>query len=349
MKNYKLLKEYLTLLLENESNLISSDEAGNLIDLKLEEVLRNISDVATIVSENDMSGLFEEEFLKELGVTDRFTIWILVGLDYNLSLDKIKEYLRRTIWNSSEKKEEEGGALLFNQSDLETNIQKVIDASTECKKVIDKILQKINDDSTSDFEEAPGNAPLGKVAFPALRSNVPLEKNTPIETALQKAILDHIIASDSIKKEDAKLIKSFISKNWYTSAFSEPDVQVVYRGMAVTESYIKEILNEESLEESGSKEINWDFSPRRESSSWTKSEKSAMYFAKQGRGPITLILTANISDNPDKFIDLKNIYSFKKFSNYKTEEEIIGIGNIKVSKIEWRSKKPFIPKNAVLF
>jgi hypothetical protein len=342
MNKYKRLKNYISLLLKEETdneNLLSSEEGKKIITQKMKEFSQKISDINKTIADNEIEDFIEEATLLRMGIKNFKNYYLIKFMEINrdygeeAALDSLSSHMKAQI-----KTEEIEGS--WDVSYLKDNIESVMSEMDEyfqeIKRVIDQIIKKASEDNQNlgDFSEAPPDAPLGKIAFPGLRSDVPFEKNTKVESGLQKAISLHIIKNKMLNAEQGRIIKGLIANNWYTSAFSEPSVQVVYRGMTVPKKYIKGILGRDNVSASGEEDVTWDFKPLAETSSWATSKDAAKRFSHPD-GNYGLIMTANVSDNPDKFIDLNGLYSFDAYKLYVNEKEVIALGNITISKIEW--------------
>ena len=339
MNKYKRLKNYISLLLKEETdneNLLSSDEGKKIISQKMKEFSQKISDINKTIADNEIEDFIESATLLRMDIKNQFLVKFMeINRDHGeeAALDSLRSHMKALI---KTEEIEDSWEVSYLKDNLESVMSEMDEYFQEIKRVIDQIIKKTSEDNQNlgDFSEAPPDAPLGKIAFPGLRSDVPLEKNTKVESKLQNAISLHIIKNKMLNGEQSRLIKSLIANNWYTEAFSEPKVQVVYRGMTVPKKYIKGILGRDNVSASGEEDVTWDFVPLEETSSWSTSKESAERFAKPS-GDYRLIMTANVSDNPDKFIDLKGLYSFAAYWLYAHEKEVIALGNINISRIEW--------------
>jgi len=80
-------------------------------------------------------------------------------------------------------------------------------------------------------------------------------------------------------------------------------------------------------------------------SSWTKNADQASKFArnqfstgvdfKKTGGGIALVLIAPTTDNQDQFFDIEAFYDGFIKSEFHSEQEVIGLGNIIITKIQW--------------
>jgi hypothetical protein len=46
-------------------------------------------------------------------------------------------------------------------------------------------------------------------------------------------------------------------------------------------------------------------------------------------------MTARVGENSGKFIDLSRLYAIEAFSSYDYEQEVVGVGPIKIFKVRW--------------
>lgn len=333
MKRNTILKEYLRLIIENEKqneeDLIQKEEAKSLIASSLREPISNI---IKIISEKNLFDFIEYYPLKTFKREARNFLMDIKGSD----LDEAILYRIALIFENLSITEKDGSEFVTKHF-LESYIEDELKICAEAEKSLQILAKKVEEDEGSDFSETTkSDAPLGKIVFPSLRQDVPLEKNTAVETTLQNAIYGHIIRNKKLKSEDAQIIKSLVSGNYYPKWFSEPTAEILYRGMSVPKSYIANILGTDvdKTPRSGEKMIDWDFVPLDETSSWTTDEDEADSQFSVGSG-VSFLMTANVSENPDKFVDIEKLYGISSFMDYSREQEVIAIGPIKVFKIRW--------------
>jgi len=211
-----------------------------------------------------------------------------------------------------------------------------------------------------EWEEtaAPEDAPLGKYAFSPQRQNTtnppPKEKNTKIESMLLATLSKHVAGTTPMSSNAAQIIKALLERGLYKDVFKTPKVDRVYRGMGVTEEYIQNLgINPNELnEELGKEKIEdmlgrrkakvvekeFTFKPRGKTfaSSWTLSPKVAADFAatsSPSRGTYMVIMEAETTLNNGSFLDAAGFYEIDNLSSFSSEEEVFGLGEIKVSKI----------------
>ena len=196
-----------------------------------------------------------------------------------------------------------------------------------------------------DDYEAPEDSMLGRYAFAPQRTDkkLPLEPNTSIEQHLLRALEKHITDEKKLSQEDAALIQHFIKNDEYVEIFNEPTKDWVYRGMGVEPRWIKNVIDENEFEsnESGLIEKSFIYEPWDATSSWSLSNIVAMNFSMNySFEGVEIILHANVDDNRFSFFSgPKGFYRVGSLSGVSKEQEVIGVGKIKVSKISWRKKK----------
>jgi len=208
-----------------------------------------------------------------------------------------------------------------------------------------KVLQLIaaGDKKISSAAAAPEDAPLGRIAFAPLRKGKPFEPNTPIEDELIKDIRDHIEVNGHISDKHAKLIQSFMANGWYSDVFKYSQ-GTVYRGMAVDRGWVKKNLGIDRITKIPTEvEKPFVYSGGKYAGSWTASFNMAKRFAteqQEATGEMAdylVVIEADVSDNPEKFLDASEIYGSTDMEEYKSQKEHISFGKIKVKKATlWR-------------
>ena len=188
--------------------------------------------------------------------------------------------------------------------------------------------------------EAPEGAPLDRYAFAPQRDDVPTEFNNEFEGTLLDALASHFRANNKLHAKHVNIIKNFLQKGWYKKVFHEPNVRWVFRGMRVGRNYIAKALQTDDFPEEGSMGKSFTFKPYDEgtSSSWTLDVKTARAFSKSNSDEYHygLILCARVDKNFNSFVmGPGGLYSVDELQEYASEHEVIGLGDIKVSKIFW--------------
>lgn len=202
--------------------------------------------------------------------------------------------------------------------------------------------------------EAPEGSVLGRYAFASgnKRPDAPDEDDTPEEEKLYSDILSIINgAVGHIDKDDVKIYRRALEAGYdemigkVTSKRTAKSIKNVYRGMAVTEEWIKNFIGQdEPLPDTGSVEGSFVFLPNTKggsSWSWDKGIAESSGYQEPGleeKGLIFhVVLTADGSiDGPNDFIHITNaMYGIMKYE-YGNERESIGVGDVQVKKVEWR-------------
>lgn len=206
------------------------------------------------------------------------------------------------------------------------------------EKHVEKMAERL--DAAS---EAPPAAPLGRIAFAGTRPNKPFEPDTDREKALHRALLNHIRNNIALSGRDVTDIKELLKKGWYSEVFKAPSVPVVYRGMAVSKKWLMAALKRQRIDEKGSVEKSFTYTPRRGgSSSWSTVKSVAKAFAIDSDARFTssadvlVILSARVKDNAGSLITGPGgIYKVVDADFLEDEKEVVGLGKLRVFKVEW--------------
>lgn len=231
--------------------------------------------------------------------------------------------------------------------ELVDTLKQISDFGRDLKSAINRDSKKL-----SKYNGAPPDAPLGRIAFATARKNKPFEVNTPVEDELMTKIIKHVEGAGNLDEKSVKLIRKLIDAGLYDDVFKMSEVDTVYRGMAVPVEWFKKLKFKDPRAQSSiddmripknSKseplEVSYVFKPDSDTSSWTTSYGIAKAFAveqveqQSGRAAALVVLSARVSDNPGKFVDLSNVYDIVDISSYRGQKEQIGVGPIKVSQI----------------
>ena len=204
--------------------------------------------------------------------------------------------------------------------------------------------------------EAPEEAPLGQIAFSPHRLEKSIfkgEPNTPAEKALYQAFMDHLHANVPLSGEAAAMVKSLLSSGNYSKLFKEPSVATVYRGMTVSEDWLGGVLDlplDEEISPSGRAAVSYVLSPRRgEAMSWSRSKQTSSRFSMTKTGAkskpgFEVMLIASVEENPGTFLDMTGLYNVDEFNAFRKEKEIVSMGDVAVSRIEWTASQKAIEK-----
>jgi len=225
----------------------------------------------------------------------------------------------------------------------EAYIRNVIKWLTYVKNSVPRIKDELEDHSGG---EKP-TAPLGRFAFPGERTknNLPFEPNTDLENSLQAAIDNHFHDNEPMPTDAGNTLRKLLSKGLYDDVIKEPKTQNVYRGMCVSEEWLRKITKlpkTKEIPEKGSVEKSFTFTPRHGSStSWTTEEAVGWRFAKdahrENEEDYLIIIVSSLKANPNRFLAADDgLYKLKIPAQFNTEQEATGLGPIKVTKIEWK-------------
>jgi hypothetical protein len=208
--------------------------------------------------------------------------------------------------------------------------------------------------------EAEPSAPLQQWAFADQRKGkVPYEANSKEEQKLYNDLYAHFVNNDPISPAHAKLIQSFLQKGQYASVFREPKQAYVLRGMNVPADYLRKALKlkpGDDLPPKGNKAASFTFTPLsgRGATSWSSTSQGAVKFSNDGGyGSYAIIMVASVKKNPNKFcMGPGALYNVQGFDEYETEDEVIALGEINVSKVFWSinsitKSTPGLPKGGV--
>lgn len=196
-------------------------------------------------------------------------------------------------------------------------------------------------------EKQIDDAGMGSYAFaPRRRKQVPVEQNTDKENDLWDS-LDHHVETNR-PMEDSKTgaygFKNILKHGWYDSVINEPKVTYVFRGMALSRDELLGLgvtMKQLIAKSSDKTSVKATYRPlvTGQSSSWSDSLFSAKKFA-QPRGtdkPYIVVAVAKVADNHNSFMSGKNgFYNISGLDEYAFENEVIGLGNIKVFEIHWQ-------------
>lgn len=174
---------------------------------------------------------------------------------------------------------------------------------------------------------------------------VPDEPDTRDEKALYDELKAHFVANEALSKDEASLIKRLMADGKYSTILKKPDVEYVYRGMTVYDEYIRRALglgDDESLPRKGSKTASFTFTPRNGGgSSWSLRHESTHGFMG-GNKDYNVLLLARTSDNDGSFVSGPGgLYNVGELGKYDDEQEIVGLGPIKVAKIIWNDSSEY--------
>ena len=196
--------------------------------------------------------------------------------------------------------------------------------------------------------EAPDDAILGNYAFANVRPGIPPEVNTKVEDELEQELTTHFVNNMHMSAKSGRALKTSLENDWYEKILSEPKRATVYRGLRVSEEWMIKNIGEnwrkqfDETKEGRLKTNNMVLRPITGNASsavtsWTNSIKTAREFAfgpSSDDAVFAVVCCAAIKDNPNQFIDsAAGLYGIKGHDEFADEQEVLGIGSIKISHI----------------
>ena len=206
-------------------------------------------------------------------------------------------------------------------------------------------VQKFNKDSAELKKKIPPEAPksgvLDQYAFADHRhGKTPHEPDNEKERELYNALRAHFAHNNPMSKKFADQLAVFIKKGQYDKIIREPKQKWIYRGMGVSESFIRKSLKmkpDQVMSPKGHKIAWFTFTPKGSAggTSWTINAEKAKNFTSSET--YRLIMVASTTRNEQKFVlGPGGLYDVEGLDTFTDEEEAIGLGEIKVSKIFWQ-------------
>lgn len=224
-----------------------------------------------------------------------------------------------------------------NVNDLIILFRTVPNKIADFIKIFDEEKKKID-----DVAEAPKDAPLGQIAFAPSRKEKPYEKNTEEEDKLLHALERHFGGQEPLPKTSFDRIKEMMRNDWYVSIFKETNVEIVYRGIAVGEDWLMNVLKRDSVNDSGSEDVSVKIGKENYVASWSRGHRVAMRFSNSNIDDdknYSVIMHAKVEENPNVMLDCDGLYKVAEMKNFDHEEEIICLGPVKIQKVEWKRKR----------
>lgn len=338
-------------------------QAGQFLSLAISDLLAGKKSMAAnlLLQAADKTGFDKQQFFQG-GVRYPFSQWVNDVRNVNMSgSDSKQNELWLTQYIRSKDTSAENIRKFTNWfvpwSDTFIDMMKVykglLDKHAELRNTTDPELK------ATTYKKFPADAPLGSYAFSPQRQKTgrfapPMEPNTELENSLLSELEEHMLGKTPLSAEAANQIKSFVRQGLYTDVFGDcSEYSVAYRGMAVDEKYIKNVLglspeelasNNPSPKNPLEIDGNWTFQPQSGSgaSSWSLNWRASMHFAEMGkRGGkyiFSIVMEAPISENSGSFIDVSEFtdnvaLKRKDMSMLREEMEAIGLGNIKFNKV----------------
>ena len=199
-------------------------------------------------------------------------------------------------------------------------------------------------------KEAPKNAIFGSYAFPDLRpydvaaGEIDLEDDTTSEKQFEKDFKNHFDNSHPLSSDEAAILKRLVKKGYYNKVFHWTDASIVYRGLAVSKSWMAKALKlkaNETIPDEGTLDVPIQYKPRTgATSSWSTDPFVAKDFANEHTSvsefPYLILLEADPATNAQKFLAGDGgLYRLDITRDYRSEHEVLALGTIKVNKLTW--------------
>lgn len=183
---------------------------------------------------------------------------------------------------------------------------------------------------------------LDKYAFADQRKDVPKEKNNEYENKLLNRLSWYILSNEQPGDEDSVWVTEFLKNGEYADVFVKPKVEYVYRGMIVSEDYLKNAIKKQP-EDSGDLNARFVFEPLELNrfTSWTTKKDIAADFATgyRPKNPryYGVIMRAKTSENDNALLECTELlHKILGTTEYTSEHEVIGIYDINVDHVEWK-------------
>jgi hypothetical protein len=206
------------------------------------------------------------------------------------------------------------------------------------QKNLSDIRSKL-DKITKKMDKLP-DGPFDKIAFADERHGLGgIEPDNKTERLVVRQLRTHFANSKGITPGTASMLQAMLKNGEYKDFIAAPKNRVVFRGMRVPKAWVAKAIGEKAmysipLHKRAAFEKKFTFTPKRPVASWTSSIATAREFS-QGSTDYSVVLHAAVDENPNKFIDCKRgFYDSTIADNYNDENEVIGIGQIKVFKLE---------------
>lgn len=184
------------------------------------------------------------------------------------------------------------------------------------------------------------DGPFDKIAFADERPGLDgIEPDNKTERLVMRQLINHFSNAKGITPGTAAMLQGMLKNGEYKDFLSEPKNKVVFRGMKVPKAWIAKAIGEKAMysipmHKRATFEKKFTFTPKRPVASWTSSIATARKFS-QGMHDYSVVLHAAVDENPNKLIDCKRgLYGSSIATGYEDENEVIGIGQIKVFKLE---------------
>ena len=219
-----------------------------------------------------------------------------------------------------------------------------------------KKLNKPKADAPESESRGEAGAILGNYAFANARWGVPPEVNTKVEDKLEDELTTHFVNNKSMSNKSGQALKTSLENDWYEKFLSKPTQTNVYRGLRVSDEWMVTNVGKRWRDKFAKPRASYTTINGRETqgrlkidnvvlhpktdavvTSLTNSIEMACQFAQavySAFGNIIVVCCAAVKDNPDQFIDsAAGLYDLPEISRFANEQEVLGIGSIKISHI----------------
>lgn len=182
----------------------------------------------------------------------------------------------------------------------------------------------------------------GKTAWPR---NTAAEPDTEKEKISRAAMKAQTAGNKPLPTDVARELVDLLRSREYPTVIHEPEAHTIYRGMAVPRAYLARALKRDDFDREGETAASFTFEPTKGSTtSWSLSQDVANNFANDVAAAHSLdnlwclVMEARVDDNPDSLmVGPGGFYKVPEFADYQTEEEVLAIGPVRVSRVMWWS------------
>ena len=192
------------------------------------------------------------------------------------------------------------------------------------------------------MKEDDNDGIYGRWAWPEDTSDDP---DTAEELASRRAMAAMTAGNVPLPPRVAADLVNVLATDEYPDVIhGPPSGFMIYRGMAVPMKWLLRALrlNDASQLESQSKTGSFTFTPRNGgSSSWSLRHESTFDFMN-GSKDFNVLLIARTSDNDGSFVSGPGgLYKVGELGKHDEEQEVVGLGPIKVAKIIWNASSEY--------
>lgn len=183
------------------------------------------------------------------------------------------------------------------------------------------------------------SSPLDRIAFANDRQDDlrDTEENNPSEQSLFDSLLNHVLDNSEISEQNLNVLINAVKSDQYRDMFPLYDGTYIYRGMRVSEGWLKDNfgIDANELEKNREIQISGTYIPKYKYSSWSSDEEYAIdlacYAKLSMRNMLPIVLIAKTKDC-EMAIDMIGWYNLID-DEFRYEQEILSIGNIPIVSI----------------